>query len=365
MTKNIDRKGPSFHRHSLRKLAWGGAALVATGICAMAVAQTLPESAASILGMDAASLARMTASYQRTASIPSPQDNPTTEAKVNLGKKLFFDPRLSGSGAISCASCHNPSFGWQDALPTAVGDHGGVLGRHTPTILNTAWAEPLFWDGRADTLEQQATGPMLANAEMAGSKDKVVATISTVPEYRDGMAKLFPKDPYTIENVAKLLAAYERTIVSGEAPFDRWIKGDVNAISDGAKRGFVLFNTKGNCASCHSSWRFTDDGFHDIGLPGSDIGRAKIMSTLPIFDHAFKTPTLRNIAERAPYMHDGSVKTLEAVVDHYDHGFIQRASLSDQVKPLHLTAQDRADLVEFMKALTSKDSAVSVPVLPR
>lgn len=365
MTKIIDRNGRSRRDHKLRKLAWGGAALFATSICAIAVAQALPESAAGSPGMDAASLAGMAAGYQRATSIPSPQDNPITSEKVDLGKKLFFDPRLSGSGAISCASCHNPSLGWQDGLPTAVGDRGGVLGRHTPTVLNIAWAEPLFWDGRVDTLEQQATGPILAEAEMAGSKEKVIATISTVAEYRDGLAKLFPKNPYTIENVARLLAAYQRTIVSGEAPFDRWIKGDVNAVPDAVKRGFVVFNGKGNCASCHSSWRFTDDGFHDIGLPGSDIGRAKIMSTLPIFTYAFKTPTLRNIAERAPYMHDGSVKTLEAVVDHYDDGFIRRISLSDQVRPLHLTAREKADLVEFMKALTSKDDAVAVPVLPR
>lgn len=365
MKKSVDRNRLA-GRGGLRKLAWGAAVLATGTFGALAVARTMPESAASVLTMNTAELAKLMGSYRRTSSIPSPADNPTTVEKVRLGKMLFFDPRLSGSGAISCASCHNPSLGWQDGQPTAVGDHGGVLGRHTPTILNTAWAEPLFWDGRADTLEAQATGPIMAAAEMAGSKEKVIATVSTVPEYRDGMGRLFGgKDPYTVGNVAKLIAAYERTVVSGEAPFDRWLMGNQHAMSDAAKRGFTLFNTKGNCASCHSSWRFTDDGFHDIGLPGDDPGRAKIMPGLAILEHAFKTPTLRNIAERGPYMHDGSIRTLEGVVDHYDHGFIQRASLSDQIKPLRLTAQDKADLVEFMKALTSKDRPVNYPVLPR
>lgn len=349
----------------LRRVGLSALAAATTVYGAVAIARSVPQAGASAVAMDSAQVVSVMASFKRPTTIPAPADNATTAEKVRLGKMLFFDPRLSGSGAISCASCHNPSLGWQDGLKTAVGDHGGILGRHTPTILNTAWAEPLFWDGRADSLEAQALGPIMAEAEMAGSKDKVIQTITSVPEYRDGMARLFPGNPHTLENVAKLIAAFERTVVSGQAPFDRWINGDQQAISVSAKRGFLLFNSKGNCASCHSTWRFTDDGFHDIGLAGNDIGRAKVMPGLAILDHAFKTPTLRNIAERAPYMHDGSIKTLEGVVDHYDHGFIQRASLSDQVKPLHLTAQDKADLVEFMKSLSSNDAPVAVPVLPR
>lgn len=361
MREMINRRG----RRAAKGLALGGALLSAVAFGAIAMAQVVPGAAEGILGIDPAGVTKMLADYQRPGTIPSPETNPTTDEKARLGKMLFFDPRLSGSGTISCASCHNPSLGWQDGLPTAVGDHGGILKRHTPTILNAAWAEPLFWDGRAGTLEEQAVGPIMADAEMAGSKTKVIDTISTVGEYREGMAKLFGKDPYTIENVAKLIAAYERTVVSAEAPFDAWVKGNRQAISESAKRGFVLFNTKANCVSCHSTWRFTDDSFHDIGLAGDDMGRAKVAPGLVIFERAFKTPTLRNIAERAPYMHDGSLKTLEQVVDHYDHGFIQRPSLSDSMKPLHLTAGEKADLVAFMKTLSSKDAPVDYPILPR
>jgi len=349
----------------LTKFATAAAGMAAMAYGAVAFAHAMPNAAAIIPGPSLGAIARMMESFRRDHAVPSPGANATTAEKVRLGKLLFFDPRLSGSGAISCASCHNPSLGWQDGLPTAVGDHGKILGRHTPTILNTAWAEPLFWDGRADTLEAQATGPIMAAAEMAGSETKVLATIKTVAAYRDGMARLFPNDPHTVENVAKLIAAYERTIVSGEAPFDRWIKGDQTALSASARRGFVLFNTKANCASCHSGWRFTDDGFHDIGLAGDDMGRAKVMPGLTILEHAFKTPTLRNIAERGPYMHDGSLRTLGEVVDHYDSGFITRPSLSDQVKPLHLTPDEKADLVAFMMTLSSNDTPVTAPVLPR
>lgn len=367
---------------SIKKLGLGGAVLAMSSLAAVAIAASaptsepiaaaadtvggaLPSAAGGAAAPAASDLAVMIAGYQRPTDIPSSAENPTTAEKARLGKMLFFDPRLSGSGAISCASCHNPSLGWQDGLARGVGDHGGVLGRHTPTILNAAWAEPLFWDGRADTLEQQAMGPMMAAAEMAGSPEKVMQTITTVAEYRDGLAKVFPGEKIGIENVAKVMAVFERGVVSGEAPFDRWIKGDEGAISPSAKRGFVVFNTKGNCASCHSSWRFTDDGFHDIGLPSDDLGRGKIVQGIVALDHAFKTPTLRNIAERGPFMHDGSLQTLEQVVDHYDHGFTQRPSVSDQVKPLNLTAGEKADLVAFMQALTSKDAPVDYPILPR
>ena len=303
--------------------------------------------------------------YRRPADTPSPSDNPTTPAKVALGKALFFDPRLSGSGAISCASCHNPSLGWQDGLPKGVGDHGGRLGRHTPTILNVAWAEPLFWDGRAETLEAQAKGPMASPAEMNMPHDGVVAQVKSVAGYRVAFAVAFPGQPINIDNVAKAIAAYERTVVSARAPFDEWMDGDDGAVSESAKRGFALFNTTAKCSSCHTSWRFTDDGFHDIGLPGDDPGRAKFMPGITPLEHAFKTPTLRNIAERGPYMHDGSLATLDAVVDHYDHGFVNRPSLADQMKPLHLSAQDKADLVAFLRSLTSHDEAVTAPALPR
>lgn len=312
-----------------------------------------------------AAINRMLVLYHRPTTIPAPADNPITPAKVELGKKLFFDPRLSGSGIISCASCHNPSFGWQDGQAIGVGDHGTPLSRHTPTILNVAWSEPLFWDGRADTLEQQATGPLMGKAEMNLPADRIVPTVSAIHGYRIAFATAFPAEQISIKTIMQALASYERTIVSGTAPFDRWVNGDGNALAEPAKRGFVIFNTKAKCAACHSGWRFTDDGFHDIGIPGDDMGRAQIMPGIPILERAFKTPTLRNIAERGPYMHDGSLHTLEQVIDHYDHGFVRRASLADQITSLDLTAQEKADLIAFLKSLSSTDEPVILPNLPR
>lgn len=312
-----------------------------------------------------APLEPLLAAYRRPAAIPAPAGNPATPEKIALGKLLFFDPRLSGSGAISCASCHNPSLGWQDGLALGIGVHGGTLPRRTPTVLDIAWVEPLFWDGRADTLEEQAKGPLTAIAEMDMPAERLVAAVARIPAYREAITRIFPDQGVTIDTIARAIAAYERTIVSGEAPFDRWVAGDAGALSPPAQRGFAIFSGKGNCASCHSGWRLTDDGFHDIGLPGDDIGRAKIMPGLTVLDHAFKTPTLRNVAERAPYMHDGSVATLEQVIDRYDHGFIRRASLSDQIRPLGLTTAEKADLLAFLQSLTSKDAPVDYPVLPR
>jgi cytochrome c peroxidase len=167
------------------------------------------------------------------------------------------------------------------------------------------------------------------------------------------------------ETIAKSIATYERTVVSGRAPFDAWIEGNTKAISEEAKRGFVLFNTKAGCNECHSGWNFTDDSFHDIGLSSPDIGRGKHLPGVIKMQHAFKTPGLREIARRGPYMHDGSVATLEAVMEHYDQGGIKRASLSELMKPLSLTRQEIADLVSFMKTLTSDMDPTTVPVLPR
>ncbi|MFA5988772.1 MAG: cytochrome c peroxidase [Sphingomonas sp.] len=349
--------------------AWAVFKGVTFGAVALgAVASVVHASDESLSGTGFASVdvAKYLSQYTRPTDIPVPETNPMTPEKVHLGKMLFFDPRLSGSGAISCGSCHNPSLGWQDGLALGVGDKGGQLGRHTPTILNMAWSGPMMWDGRAEDLEAQALGPVMSSVEMAGGgPELVLSRLSAIREYRDAMEKVFPGEGLTLPNVAKAIAAYERTVVSGEAPFDRWVSGDANAISAAAKRGFTLFNTKANCASCHAGWRFTDDGFHDIGLASEDIGRGKFLPGVTVLEHAFKTPTLRNIAQRGPYMHDGSVATLEAVVDHYDHGFVKRPSLSEEVHPLNLSAEEKADLVAFMQTLTSKDAPVEYPVLPR
>jgi cytochrome c peroxidase len=302
--------------------------------------------------------------FQRSGPAPSPTDNPTTPEKVALGRELFFDPRLSGAGQLSCAACHNPSLSWQDGLPTGIGHMGARLARRTPTILDVAWAEPLFWDGRAASLEEQAKGPLSAAAEMNMPSARLEARVRAIPAYVQGFDAAFPGQPIELATITKAIAAFERTVVSAPAPFDRWIEGDRQALSPAARRGFALFTGKAGCAACHSGWRFTDDGFRDIGLPGADPGRGRIVPGLPILDHAFKTPSLRNIAERAPYMHDGSLPTLEAVVDHYNGDFVKRPSLAPQIKPLGLTASERADIVTFLHALNGDDPPVVVARLP-
>lgn len=309
-------------------------------------------------------LAALKALYRRPPSVPFPRDNPFSAAKADLGQKLFFDPRLSGPATMSCASCHNPALSWGDGLPTAVGSAANHLGRRSPTILNLAWAEALFWDGRAATLEEQAVGPMMAPGEMNQTMPKLIAILGELPGYREGFSAAFPGHPISADTIAKAIATFERTVVSGEAPFDRWIAGDETAIGESAKRGFVTFNEQGHCAACHSGWRLTDDSFHDIGVPDDDLGRGKLVSGVEPLRHAFKTPGLRNIAARAPFMHNGSIPTLAAVIRHYDGGFTKRPSLSAEIYKLNLIDRDVDDLVAFLKTLGGADANVIVPVLP-
>lgn len=305
------------------------------------------------------------AAYARPASVPCPEDNAITPARIQLGKALFFDPRLSGSNAISCASCHNPAFSWGDGLPKGVGHGSKQVGRRTPTILNTAYAELLFWDGRASSLEEQALGPIAAAGEMNLPHDEMVKKLAALTGYLPLVEAAYPGQAFSPDIVAKAIATYERTIISGTAPFDEWIQGKENAISDSAKRGFDLFNTKANCFQCHSGWNFTDNGFHDIGVPGNDLGRGKILTDIDSVQFAFKTPTLRNVDHRAPYMHDGTEKTLEEVMNFYNiGGKTKRASLAHEIQPLGLNSTEIDDLCNFLHSLTSKDKPVEIPVLP-
>lgn len=306
------------------------------------------------------------AAYKRPTSIPFPEDNPFTEAKAKLGQMLYFDPRLSRSNMQSCASCHNPSFAWGDGLPKGVGDRMDELGRRSPTILNAAWSEALMWDGRFETLEEQALGPIEAGVEMNMPLDKLIEKLGKIEGYPPLFAAAFGGDAtITADKIAMAIATFERTVISGEAPFDRWIKGQTDAISKSAQRGFKLFNGKARCAACHAGWRFTDDSFHDIGLPDDDIGRGAEFPEIVKMQYAFKTPGLRNIDQRAPFMHDGSLATLDDVIDHYDRGGIKRPSLSNDMKSLGLTAQEKRDLVAFMESLTSDDEPVIYVQLPR
>jgi cytochrome c peroxidase len=303
--------------------------------------------------------------YQRPTKVPASKTNPITAEKVALGQMLFFDPRLSGSGVISCGTCHNPALGWSDALPKGLGHMGGRLGRHTPTIINVAYGEPYFWDGRAATLEDQAKGPLTSATEMNMPAEIAITRLQSLPGYVAAFDRAFPGKGVSLETFAAAVASYERTVVSNAAPFDKWVAGDEQAVSPAAKRGFVLFNGKANCAVCHAGWRMSDDGFHDIGLPGTDRGRAAVAPGIVQLEHAFKTPTLRNINQRAPYMHDGSIQTLADVIDHYDHGLEHRDSLDGQMHPLGLTSAEKADLLAFLDTLTSVDAPTVVPVLPQ
>ncbi|MBI3515715.1 MAG: c-type cytochrome [Proteobacteria bacterium] len=302
--------------------------------------------------------------YARPLATPFPSDNPYSAAKAQLGERLFFDPRLSGDDNIACASCHNPSLSWGDGLPRGIGHAMNVLPRRTPTVLNAAWVAPLMWDGRNATLEEQAVGPMAAPGEMNQDLDRLAAKLTAIASYRDAFAGAFPGEGVTLGTIAKALATYERTIVSGTAPFDRWIAGDEAAIPPSAKRGFALFNTKANCATCHAGWNFTDNGFHDIGLPDADRGRAEILD-LPSMEHGFKTPTLRDVARRDPYMHDGSLPTLAAVIEHYRIGGTQRPSLAEEIKPLALTEPETRDLIDFLATLTADGQAAPTPAVGR
>jgi cytochrome c peroxidase len=317
----------------------------------------VPAAAPSIEGLKAG--------YRRPVEIPFPETNRYTLRKAVLGQKLFFDRRLSSSSAQSCASCHDPGFAWGDGLPVSVGNGMAKLDRRAPSIVNAAWGASYMWDGRAASLEQQTLGPIQSLSEMNMPIDRLLERLKSIPEYAAFFSAAFPGEDLTAKALAAALATYERTIVSARAPFDAWIAGDERAISEQAKRGFVIFNTVGRCAACHEGWNFTNDGFQDIGLPGADIGRGKFLPKIPKMNHAFKTPGLREIANRGPYMHDGSIRTLEDVVEHYDRGGVDRPSRSDLIVPLGLTAQDKLDLVEFLKSLSSSLTPTTVPVFPR
>ena len=304
-------------------------------------------------------------SFRRPATIPFPADNPYTFEKVVLGKKLYFDTRLSKANLLSCASCHSPSYGWSDGQPTGVGHLMNRLKRRSPTIINAAFGVIFMWDGRADSLEEQALGPIQAEVEMAMPLDELLSRLKAIKEYPPLFEAAFPGEGITAKGIARAIATYERTVISGRAPFDAWIEGDERAVSDAAKRGFALFNTKAQCNECHSGWNFTDDSFHDIGLASTDIGRGEFLTEVVKSQHAFKTPGLREITHRAPFMHNGSMTTLEQVVEHYNTGGIDRPSRSELIKPLSLTDQEKADLIAFLKTLTSNLSHTAMPVLPR
>lgn len=304
-------------------------------------------------------------------AVPAPQDNAQNAARIDLGRHLFFDPRLSGDGNMSCATCHNPALGWSDGLPTGRGVKSMVLGRASPTIINSAFNTIMMWDGRKKSLEDQAMGPMEAAVEMNMDTGKLFKWLNETAGYRKLFESAYPNEGINAATVSKAIAAFERTVVMKDTPFDRWIEGDAKAMNEQQVRGFGVFldANKGNCAACHSAPNFTDNGFHNLGLaswgkPNPDVGR---YAQKPVgrMKGAFKTPQLYGIALTAPYFHDGSAKTLMDVVNHYEKGGVVTTNLSPSMKPLTLSKQDKEDLVAFMQALTGTTPAITIPTLPQ
>jgi cytochrome c peroxidase len=288
------------------------------------------------------------------AEPPSAHD----KAMIALGYDLFRDVRLSGSGKASCVSCHDPGHSFTDGRKTAIGPAGAVLPRNAPALYNLAWATSFFWDGRAGSLSAQAKVPIEAPDEMAGNFPTITHRLANDAAMKHRFAEIFPAaGGVTEQAILDALTAYEKSLVSPETRFDRWVSDDDNALTDQEREGFDIFVGKGGCVSCHGGWRFTDDTFHDIGLPGSDLGRGALTPSAPGLPE-FKTPSLREVANTAPYMHDGSLATLEEVVDHYAGNLIVRPSLAATVvRELTLTAGEKAALVAFLRTLSSEQKS--------
>jgi cytochrome c peroxidase len=311
-------------------------------------------------------LRALQAQYRRAATIPYPKDNTYSRAKYELGRTLFFDPILSGARVRSCSTCHNPGLSWADGQPRAIGEDQKPLPLRTPTLLNVAWTPKLGWDGHFSDLESMTVSPITATDNMNLPIATLIDRLSANPGYAKEFDAAFGKGQITQRQIEEALATFERSIVSDDAPFDHWIRGDQNAIGAAAKRGFVVFNGKANCAACHSGWTFTDTSFHDVGVgQGDDVGRGRLFPKSVKLQYAFKTPTLRDVARRGPYMHDGSLPTLQAVVDLYDRGGIDRPSRDDHIHQLNLLPSEKSDLIAFLQTLSGKPQAVAVPELPR
>jgi len=333
-------------RSSTRHLRAAAALAFACGV--------LVGGAVALAQSGSAELAALKAKFRRPAGIPFPASNPYSARKRALGALLFHDKSLSADGSIACASCHDRAKGFSDGRVTAVGVPRRALARHTPTLWNLAWAGPVFWDGRARSLEEQAAGPIIAPDEMAQPMDKLIARLSARRDYARAFARAFPADPRVSEdNLKKALATYERTLVSPPTRFDRFVAGADEALLPQEIEGFRLFAGKAGCANCHTGWAFTDYAFYDVGLASEDRGRGAVLR-LEQAEHAFKTPSLREAARRGPYMHDGSLATLDEVVRHYASGITDRPTLPPDLRRIALDASEQAALVAFLRTLTAE-----------
>ena len=304
--------------------------------------------------------------------VPIPAGNPPTAGSIELGRKLFFDARLSGDDTVSCATCHNPQLSFTDGLPGSRGIGKKIGRRNAPTVLNAAYNSTLFLDGRAASLEQQAGMPIANPDEMGQSHELSIKKFEKIPEYKKEFQDVFGPGRLTIEKIEMALASYERTLESGDSPFDRYLyRGEAAAMSPEALRGLKIFTDKkkGNCSTCHVIGEtyslFTDEKFHNLGAGMSkngeltDLGRYEV-TKVEADKGAFRTPGLRNVAKTGPYMHDGSLKALKDVVDFYAGGGSSNPQLDPEIKELKLSGQERADLVAFLESLSGRAKTVSL-----
>lgn len=287
-----------------------------------------------------------------------PQNNPLTIDKIKLGRKLFFDERLSADGTVSCASCHNPLLGFADGRSVAVGIEGQEGKRSTPSIINRLFSKEQFWDGRAGSLEEQLIFPIESPVEMGSKLEDVVERLNTDDSMRRDFQNVFGTD-VTVQGIQKAIASFERILLSGDSPFDKYLAGNNNALSESARKGFDLFISKRvNCIHCHKGQNFTDELFHNsgVGFDSDEPDLGRFVETKNDSDWGrFKTPTLRDIARTSPYMHDGSLRSLKEVVDFYNDGGIKNKNLSVHIKSLNLSEEEKENLVEFLRSLSGEN----------
>jgi cytochrome c peroxidase len=287
-----------------------------------------------------------------------PKDNKYSPEKAELGWLLYFDKRLSGDATVSCASCHDPRAAFTDGQRFSRGVRGQLGGRSAPTVINRAYSLEQFWDGRVPSLEEQAKGPIANPVEMGNTHAGCASCIRGIKGYRQRFQAAFGTNDVSIDLIANAIATFERTVLSGNSAYDRFKAGDEKALTDSQKRGMeVFFSNNARCDSCHEGANFTNGKYANVGIgmdkPSPDLGRYLV--TKEETDRgAFKTPTLRDIALTGPYMHDGSLKTLEEVVEHYNKGGIKNPWLHQDVRELKLSDRDKKDLVEFLKALSGE-----------
>jgi cytochrome c peroxidase len=299
--------------------------------------------------------------------VPIPPDNPQTPAKIRLGQQLYFDPRLSVDNSISCATCHSPATGWAGHDRTDTGVRGQVGTRNSGTVLDAAYMKYQFWDGRANSLEEQALGPIHNPIEMGETLENVVQKLNAIPGYKQQFRAVFHTDA-TSDGIAKAIASFERTVISGPSPYDRYLKGEKKAMTPAAVRGMALFSGKARCIECHRGPTFSDQSFHNLGVgmdqPNPDTGRYDVTHQERDWGR-FKTPMLRNVALTYPYLHNGSAAKLTDVVELIDRGGIPNKNLDPLMKPLNLTEAEKTDLIAFMDALTGTLPKIGEPALPK